>query len=63
MTILTYIGIALLCLGYIGIICVSLSSKTEQGQKNKQSMSEAKSSANNQPQKHPSGFTPTGTRG
>ena len=63
MMILTYIGIALLCLGYIGLICVSLSSKTEQGQKNKQSMSGAKSSANNQPQKHPSSFTYTGTRG
>ena len=63
MTILTYIGIALLCLGYIGLFCVSLSSKTEPGQKNKQSMPGAKSTANNQPQKHPSSFTYTGIRG
>jgi len=62
MAILTYIGIALLCLGYIGLICVSLSSKTEQGQKNKQSMSDTKPAAINQPQKHPSSFTHTGTR-
>ena len=30
MAILTYIGIALLCLGYFGLICVSLTSKSEQ---------------------------------
>ena len=63
MTILTYIGIALLCLGYIGLICVSLSSKTEQGQKNKQSTPDSKSTAIAQPPKHPTQFTYTGTRG
>jgi hypothetical protein len=63
MTILTYIGIALLCLGYIGLICVSLSGKSERDEKNKQSMPGARPTAKNQPQKHPSNFTYIGTRG
>lgn len=63
MAILTYLGIAFLCLGYVGLICLSLSSKTEQSQKNKQSMSGTKSTAINRSQKHPSNFTYTGTQG
>ena len=63
MAILTFIGIALLCLGYIGLICVSLSGKSERDEKNKQSMPGARPTAKNQPQKYPSNFTYTGTRG
>ena len=34
MAILTYVGVGLLCLGYLGLIFVSLSSKPEQDVKN-----------------------------
>ena len=47
MAILTYIGIAFLCLGYIGLICVSLSSKSERDEKNNQTMPGPKSTAIN----------------
>jgi hypothetical protein len=41
MAILTTIGITLLCLGYLVLIFVSLSSKPEQDEKNSESISEA----------------------
>jgi hypothetical protein len=63
MAILTYIGIAFLCLGYIGLICVSLSSKSERDEKNNQSIPGPKSTAINEPPKHPSSFPHTGTQG
>jgi hypothetical protein len=58
MAILTYVGVSLLCLGYLGLIFVSLSSKTEQDNKNIKPMrSTAPAGANrskNQPS-NPSG--------
>ena len=63
MAILMYIGITLLFLGYTGIVCVSLSSKSKQDEKNKQSMIGKPSPAINQPQKFPSNLTNTGTHG
>ena len=59
MAILTYIGISLLCLGYIGLVCVSLSSKSDQDEKNKQPMLSNKSPSINHPRKHPSNLTHT----
>lgn len=63
MAILTYIGITLLFLGYTGLVCVSLSSKSKQDEKNKQSMIGNKSTAINPPQKFPSNLTNTGAHG
>jgi hypothetical protein len=63
MAILTYIGITLLFLGYTGLVCVSLSSKSKQDEKNKQLMIGNKSTAINQPQKFPSNLTNIGTHG
>ena len=54
MAILTYVGISLLCLGYLGLIFMSLSSKTEQDTKNRKSIRNATPVAVNQSENHPS---------
>jgi hypothetical protein len=63
MTILTYIGIGLLCMGYVALIIVSLSSKPGLDEKNKRSMPRNRPVAVNQPQNHPSARPKTGTPG
>jgi hypothetical protein len=63
MAILTYIGIALLCLGYLGILFVSLSSKPVQDEKNEQSMPNDTHVAVNQSESQPSNLPTTGTPG
>jgi len=63
MAILTYIGIGLLCMGYLGLIIVSLSSKPVQDEKNRRSIPGNRPVANNQPQNHPSNLSKTGTPG
>ncbi len=63
MEILTYIGIALLCLGYLGILFVSLSSKPVQNEKNQRSMPNDTPVASNQPESQPSNHFKTGRPG
>ena len=53
MAILTYVGIALLCLGYLGLIFVSLSSKPEQDVKNRKSIRSTTAVAVGQSKNHP----------
>ena len=63
MVILTYIGIGLLCLGYLGLIFVSLSSKPEQDAKNRKSIRNTTPVAVNQSENHPSNFSGNTTPG
>jgi hypothetical protein len=60
MAILTYIGISLLSMGYLGLIIVSLSSKPEQDEKNRRSMPSNRPVANNQSQNLPPNLSKTG---
>jgi hypothetical protein len=63
MTTLTTIGITLLCLGYLGLFFVSLSSKPEQDEKNRRSMPSNRAVTINQPKNQPSNPTKTATLG
>lgn len=63
MAILTYIGIAFLCLGYLGILLVSLSSKPVQAEKNRRSMPLDTPVSINHPESQPSNLSKTGTPG
>jgi hypothetical protein len=63
MAILTTIGIALLCLGYLVLIFVSLSSKPEQDEKNSESILSKRPDAIHQSKNHPSSLSKTGTPG
>jgi hypothetical protein len=63
MAVLTIIGITLLCLGYLGILFVSLSSKPVQDEKNRRSMPNDRTVTINQPKNHPSNHSKTGTPG
>jgi hypothetical protein len=63
MAILTYIGIAFLCLGYLGILLVSLSSKPVQAEKNRRSMPLDAPVSINPPESQPSNLSKTGTPG
>jgi hypothetical protein len=63
MAILTIIGITLLCLGYLALIFVSLSSKPEQDEKNSESIPSNRPVAIHQSKKHPYSLSRTGTPG
>ena len=63
MVVLTYIGIGLLCLGYLGLIFVSLSSKPEQDAKNRKSIRNATPVAIKQSENHPSNPSRNATPG
>ena len=63
MAILTTIGITLLCLGYLVLIFVSLSSKPEQDEKNSESILSNRPVAIHQSKKPPSSPYKTGTPG
>jgi len=63
MAILTFIGITLLCLGYLVLIFVSLSSKPEQDEKNSESIPSNRPVAIHQSKNHPSSLSKTGTPG
>jgi hypothetical protein len=63
MAVLTIIGITLLCLGYLGILFLSLSTKPEQDEKNRRSMLIDKPVSLNQPKSQPSNPAKTGTPG
>jgi hypothetical protein len=63
MAILTTIGITLLCLGYLVLIFVSLSSKPEQDEKNSESIPNNRPFALHQSKTHPSSLSKTGTPG
>lgn len=63
MAILTYIGVGLLCLGYLGLIFVSLSSKPEQDAKNRKSIRSNSPVADNQSKNHRSNHSKTATPG
>jgi hypothetical protein len=63
MAILTTIGITLLCLGYLVLIIVSLSSKPEQDEKNSESIPSNRPVAFQHSKNHPSSLSKTGTPG
>jgi hypothetical protein len=63
MAILTTIGITLLCLGYLVLIFVSLSSKPEQDEKNSKSIPSNRHVGIHQSKNHPTSLSKTGTPG
>ena len=63
MAVLTIIGIALLCLGYLGVLFVSLSSKPVQDEKKRRSLPNDRPITINQPKNQQSNLTKTGTPG
>jgi hypothetical protein len=63
MAILTYVGIGLLCLGYLGLIFVSLSSKPEPETKKRKSIRSSTSIAVNQTKNHRSNPSRSATSG
>lgn len=63
MAVLTVIGITLLCLGYLGILFVSLSSKPVQDEKKRRSLPNDRRITINQPKNQQSNLTKTGTPG
>lgn len=54
MVVLTYIGIGLLCLGYLGLVFMSLSSKPESDAKNRKPIRSAAPVGTNQSKNQPS---------